>query len=467
MIPGGLIFVESRSLKYLAEACGGRLAQGMLNTAVARINTDSRRIERGDCFLALPGERFDGHDFVSEAARQGAAAVVVQAGRVPTLPEACAVLVVDNTRCALGQIAARYRRDFELPVVAVGGSNGKTTTKELLASVLQQKWVTLRSEASFNNEVGVPLTLLNLERRHQVAVLEAGTNHPGELAPLVRMIQPRWGVVTSLGREHLEFFGGLKGVVEEEGWLAELLPPDGRLWVNGDSPGMDELTRRARATVARVGFGSQNDWQATLMGMDETGIRFAVRSPRAEFAGEYRVGLLGRHQVTNALLAVAVSAELGLSRAEVERGLREGKPARMRMQLWKAGGVSVLDDAYNANADSMLAALQTLADLAGGGRKIAVLGEMNELGAASEAAHREVGQRVAALGIARLFAVGRMAPVLGAAARMAGLEAVGEFESVAAAGEAVRGFLQPGDWVLIKASRAARLERISEVLRAV
>jgi UDP-N-acetylmuramoyl-tripeptide--D-alanyl-D-alanine ligase len=212
------------------------------------------------------------------------------------LPD-CAVLTVDDTRAALGRLAAAYRRLFNLPVIAVGGSNGKTTVKELIASVLRQKLATLWSEASFNNDIGVPMTLLRLDKSHQAAVLEAGTNHPGELAPLVKMIQPKYGVLTNIGREHLEFFGDLAGVAEEEGSLAELLPAEGRLFINGDSEWTELITRRTRATVVRVGLGEKNDWRGRGLRLDKNGVTFRVETPKAEYSGEYRVNLLGRHQV--------------------------------------------------------------------------------------------------------------------------------------------------------------------------
>lgn len=376
------------------------------------------------------------------------------------------MLTVDDTRAALGRLAAAYRQEFDLPVIAVGGSNGKTTVKELMASVLRQKLATLWSEASFNNDIGVPLTLLRLEKTHQAAVLEAGTNHPGELAPLVKMIQPKYGVVTNVGREHLEFFGDVAGVAEEEGWLAELLPADGRLLVNGDSEWTEQIVRRTRATVVRVGLGEKNDWRAKGIRLDKNGVTFRVEAPKAEFNGEYRVNLLGRHQAVNALFAVAVSEELGLGRPAVRDGLAECKPAKMRMQFWEAGGVRVLDDVYNANADSTIAALETLCALPLQGRRVAVLGDMAELGAQSEAAHAEVGRRAAELGIGQLFAIGKMAPVMATAARKAGLSRVIEFADVEAAKNAVKIFLKSGDVVLLKASRASRLERIAETLKS-
>jgi UDP-N-acetylmuramoyl-tripeptide--D-alanyl-D-alanine ligase len=449
----------------MAEACAAELKRGSGEMSIQGICTDSRRAQTGDLFFAIRGERFDGHDFLNEVTTKGAVAVMVEREKIPAALPECAVLVVDDARRALGRLAAVYRGEFNLPVVAVGGSNGKTTVKELIASVFRQKWATLWSEASFNNDIGVPLTLLRLEKSHQAAVLEAGTNHPGELAPLVKMIQPKYGVITSIGREHLEFFGDVAGVADEEGWLAELLPPDGRLYVNGDCEWTEPVARRTRATVVRVGFGDKNDWRAKGIRLDKNGATFRVEAPVDEFSGEYRVNLLGRHQVVNALLAVAVSEQLGLGRSEVRDGLAGCKPARMRMQFWEAGGVRVLDDAYNANADSTVAALETLCDLPLQGRRVAVLGDMAELGAQSEAAHAEVGRRAAELGIGQLFAVGNMAPVMAAAARSAGLSRVIEFADVEAAKHAVKNFLKAGDVVLLKASRASRLERIAEMLK--
>ena len=453
-------------MKFVAEACAAKLKHGSADTCVQRACTDSRQAQAGDLFFAIKGEHFDGHDFLPEVAARGVAAVVVEREKVPASPPECAVLAVDDTRAALGRFAAACRRKFDLPVVCVGGSNGKTTVKELIASVLRQKLATLWSEASFNNDIGVPLTLLRLEKTHRAAVLEAGTNHPGELAPLVKIIQPKYGVITNIGREHLEFFGDLAGVAQEEGALAELLPEDGRLFVNGDNEWTEKIVRRARAGVVRVGLGERNDWRAKRIRPDKNGVTFRVAAPKMDWNGEYRVNLLGRHQVINALLAMAVSEELGLGRSAVRDGLAGCKPAKMRLQFWEAGGVRVLDDTYNANADSALAALETLCDLPLQGRRVAVLGDMNELGAHSEAAHAEVGRRAAELGIGQLFAVGKMAPVTARAARDAGLARVIEFADVEAATKAVRSFLKTGDVILLKASRAVRLERIAETLRA-
>lgn len=456
--------MDSRPLQFIVEACAGELKHGSPSAPVHSVCTDSRKVQGGDIFFALSGERFDGHDFIGEVLKK-AAAVVVARGRVPAQPGNCAVVVVEDPRQALGRLAAEYRRQFNLPVIAVGGSNGKTTTKELISAVLRQQLPTLWSEASFNNDVGVPLTLLRLSATHRAAVLEAGTNHPGELEPLVRIIQPGFGVITSIGREHLEFFGDLSGVVSEEAWIGELLPATGKLFVHADDEWVRHIRTRTKAAVLTVGLQDSHDWQARGLRPDKQGLTFSVEGPAVEFNGQYRVNLVGRHQALNAVMAIALGAELGLRREQIEEGLAECKPARMRLQVWEVNGVRVLDDAYNANADSMLAALRTLQDMPCKGRRLAVLGDMAELGHHSEAAHEEVGRRAAEMGVGQLFAVGKMAPVLARGARGAGLARVLEFTDVEAAALAVKQFVRDGDVLLLKASRATRLERISERLR--
>ncbi len=459
--------MQAGSLRGVVTACAGELIQGSPATSFARVCTDSRQLQPGDLFFALSGGKFDGHGFLDEVVRKGAAAAVIERNRAPAGWQGCPLIAVEDTRKALGRLAAQHRATFSLPVIAVAGSNGKTSTKELLASVLKQKLVTLWSEASFNNDVGVPLSLLRLEPAHQAAVLELGTNHPGELEPLINMARPHYGVLTNIGREHLEFFAGLEGVAREEGRLAELLPASGKLFLNGDDEWAERLALRTSASVVRVGFQEGNDWRASGLRANKQGAAFHVDGPRAEFVGQYRIHLLGRHQALNALFAIAVGVELGLSRDEIERGLQECQPAKMRLQLWELNGVLVLDDTYNANPDSMLAALQTFQELPCKGRRVAVLGDMAELGSHSHGSHEELGRRAAELGIAQLFAVGQMAPVMAQGARGAGLNRVLEFGDVDAAAAAVKSFVRSGDVLLLKASRATRLERITELLREV
>ncbi len=461
--------MEKRPLTFIAASCAAELIGGAAGASALDVCTDSRSAKPGDVFFAIKGEKFDGHDFVAEVAAKNVAAMVLEKSKIQNLNSKigiCPVLAVADVRLALGKLASAYRHGFSLPVIAVGGSNGKTTTKELIAAVLRQKFSTLWSEASYNNDIGVPTTLLRLAQNHTAAVLEVGTNHPGELGPLVQLIAPQFGVITSIGREHLEFFGDVEGVAQEEGTLAELLPAGGKLFVNGDDSWTDKIAARAKASVVRVGTGEHNHWRAKKIRLDKGGATFQVETEQKELAGEYRVNLLGKHSVTNALFAVAIGAELGLTRAEMVRGLAACEPAKMRMNFWEANGVRVLDDCYNANADSTLAALETLCGLPLHGRRVAVLGDMAELGVHGPAAHAEVGRRAAELKVGQLFAVGKMAPVMAQAARAAGLVRVFEFPEVEGAVKAVKSFLKTGDVVLLKASRSTRLERIAETLRA-
>ena len=457
--------MEPLTLRYVADACGGERFGGDDDLVIHRVRTDSREVAAQDLFVALEGERFDGHNFLQEAGARGATGVLARRDKVVVGTGHPACIAVDDTRKALGRLAARYRNDFDIPFIAIAGSNGKTTTKDMLASVLLQRYRTLWSRDSFNNNIGVPRTLLELERSHEVAVLEIGTNHPGELAPLVRMVQPQYGVITSIGPEHLEFFGNIAGVAEEEGWLAELIPAGGTLFVNGAAPEIGRIIERCRANVVTVGWGAASDWKARFLSMDERGVSFEVVGGARDCMGLYELNLLGRHQVLNALLVIAVAHELGLNQEEIRLGLAQCPPPKMRLQASNANGIWILDDTFNANVDSMRAALQTLHEFPCRGRRMAVLGEMAELGAQSLKAHAEVGRQAAAVRLDHLFTVGANAEGIGEAARSAGLAAVHHFSNAEEAAAAVRGFAREGDVVLLKASRAARLERVGERLR--
>lgn len=456
--------METRSLKWIGEACGGTVQAGFHDRWVNGVATDSRSVGEGELFIALRGERFDGHEFVGNVAGKGAGAVMVNADQLARVPGGCPAVVVEDTRHALGLLAAAYRREFDLPVVAVVGSNGKTSTKELVAGVMRRHRHTLWSQASYNNEIGVPLTLLRLESSHEVVVVELGTNHPGELAPLIEMAQPSVGVVTNIAREHLEHFESLEGVFEEEGTLCERLPARGKLLLNADDEWCARLVARSEASVWRLGASASADWWVSDVSAGPDGTLFNVKAPAAGYSGEYRVALLGRHQVFNALFAIGVGALFEVPQAEVREALEAAKPAPGRMQVRQGRGFTVIDDSYNANTDSMIASLDALAELPCSGRRIAVLGDMAEQGAHAEAAHGEVGRHAAAVGIDSLVAVGEMAEVTVGGAVSHGLSNAVAMKVVAGAADYVRQSVKPEDVVLVKASRDMRLERVVEGL---
>ncbi len=456
--------MEPLSLKRIAEYVGGAVS-GPAGGTVRRVVTDSRQVRPGDLFVALHGPRFDGHAFLGRAFDRGAVAAL---GEVDRLAAECphrSVVQVSDSREALGRLAAAYRRGFSLPIVAVAGSNGKTTTKELLATVLGRRFSTLASEASFNNDIGVPLTLLGIEPQHRAAVVEVGTNHPGELAPLLDLIRPGIGVLTSLGREHLEFFDDLDGVVAEESQLAAAIPPHGRLFVNADAPLLDTFLSRAKAPVARVGWGLSADWRILAARVDLGGSAFRLEGPRAEFDGEYFSPLIGVHQVVTAALAVAVGAELGLTQEQIREGLARGRPASMRLETHEFGSITVLDDCYNANLDSVIAALSTLRDVRGDRRSVAILGGMAELGRASDREHDEAGTAAALCDTDLLVTVGPWRGRMAASARAAGLAEVVECADLEEVRARADELLETKDVVLVKASRAWGFERLVQGLR--
>ena len=411
------------------------------------VSTDSRGAQRGNLFVALKGDNFDGHEFLDAVAASGAgAALVEKRGAAPgDLP----LIFVKNTRAALLQLASAYRREHRLPVVAVAGSNGKTSTKDILSSILGTRWKTLASQGSFNNDVGVPITLLGLDSSHEAAVVEVGTNHPGELAPLLQCVQPQTGVITNIGREHLEHFGGLEGVALEEGSLAEALPVDGALFIGGDGEWAGKVATRAMCRVVRLGTEAGLDWRLGPVRLGLDGTSFSVEAPQAGLSGEWKVSLIGR-----------------LGREEIQRGLLAVKAPKMRLQPLQSGPFTIFVDCYNANADSTIAALDTLSALPAPGRKVAVLGDMGELGETARDAHEEVGRAVAGAGVQLLVTAGALSRFTGEAARVGGLANVVQFDDVEHACAGIPALLRDGDWVLVKASRSARMERVVQSIEA-
>jgi UDP-N-acetylmuramoyl-tripeptide--D-alanyl-D-alanine ligase len=443
-------------LSEAAAVMAGRLAGA--DSEFTGVSIDSRTLERGQLFIALRGERFDGHAFVGAAAQKGAAAAVVEREGEHGLPQ----IVVRDAQAALTALARDWRRRSTALVIGVGGSNGKTTTKELLAGSLAGAGPTLATRGNLNNHIGVPLTLLRLEPAHRYAVVEMGANHPGEIAALAALAEPAIALVTNAGDEHLEGFGDLAGVARAEGEMYAVLPPSGVAVINADDP-FHELwrTMSSGGSVLRFGIDAPAEARATAIQSRIEQGRFVTHFELA-LAGEQarvRLGFAGRHNVLNALGAAAAAHAAGVGLATIVAGLGRVQPVAGRLQL-KPGprGAWLIDDSYNANPSSVRAGIDVLRSLPG--EHWLVLGEMAELGAQSEASHVGVGDYARRAGIARLFALGDAARHAVAAF---GVRAAWYDDAFRLADDVAAG-LAAGVNVLIKGSRVNRLERVVERL---
>ncbi len=432
---------------------------------VRRAAVDSRRVEPGMLFVALPGEHTDGHRFLADAVARGAAALLVTRDLADAELDAlataarggCSIVRVGDGIGALQALAAAWRRRFDPLVVGITGSIAKTSTKEAVATVLSRSLRVLRSEGNENNEIGLPLTLLRLEREHQVAVLEMGMYVPGEIAQLCAIARPAVGIVTAVRGVHLERAGSIDAIEAGKGELVESLPVTGTAILNADDPRVRGMAQRTRARVLTYGFDETADVSClavTSAGFD--GMRFRLRLP-GQPERPVRLPVLGRHGVHNGLAAAAAGVALGLDPVDIVAGLEQGWHAPHRDALRRIGPWLVVDDTYNAGPDSMASALDLLASLPG--RHVAVLGEMLELGPEAPALHRAVGERAAA-SCDLLFAVGDGGAPIAAGARGAGMppdRAIAVPDHAAALRE-LRARLLPGDVVLLKASRGLGMD---------
>ncbi|MGI6604581.1 MAG: UDP-N-acetylmuramoyl-tripeptide--D-alanyl-D-alanine ligase [bacterium] len=449
----------------IVQVTGGRLLSGHLDSTVTGFATDSRQIKPGDAFVALVGERVDGHNFVSSVLAGPAVAALVMA--VPEeLPPRKAVIQVEDTVSALLKLGAWYRRRFAVRTVAVTGSTGKTTTKDLIAAALNSKLCTLKNEGNLNTEIGLPLTLFNLGTQHEAAVVELAMRGPGQIARLAQVARPEVGVITNVGVTHIEVLGSQENIAAAKGELLDELPGSGLAILNGDDPWVRKQAVRSRARVAYYGMGAEVDFRATgveLLGSE--GLRFQVSGPCGK--GEVFLPLPGEFNVLNALAAVAVGHYFGLELSEIQKGLAAFRPSAMRLNLVKrSDGALIIDDSYNANPTSMRGALETLLQVAKGRRTVAVLGDMLELGSVAQEAHREVGRLVARLGVDVLITGGSLAAGIAAAARgeATAPKAVFVCADQEAAAKVAQEEVLPGDVVLIKASRGMRFETVVSAL---
>lgn len=447
-----------------ARVTAGDLLAGDEGKLIRGVSLDSRHTGPGDLFVALRGERVDGHSFVRDALHRGAVAALIQR-EVPFLKEE-ALLRVEDCQGALLDLAAWYRRRFNALTVGITGSTGKTTTKEMVASVLSQSFDVHKNKGNYNTEIGVPLTIFGLRPEQDIAVLEMGMRGLGQIRRLAQLAAPKIGVITNIGLTHLELLGTIESIAQAKGELLEELPTSGIAILNGDDVRLRQLSRKFAGRVIFYGRAKENDFRAlNIRSHKEQGISFTASTPLG--AKEIALPLPGRHNAVNALAALAVGASMKMTLPDMAQGLKQMLPTAMRLNISKTPtGVTIINDAYNANPTSMQSGLQTLKDMKGTGRAVAVLGDMLELGPAAARAHREVGESAADLKLDLLLAMGEWQDEVLAGAWGKGMSrekcrAGGHKKEVVAF---LQGWLHPGDVVLVKASRGMQLEDIAKEL---
>ena len=446
-------------LKDAVAACGGRYVgdEAALAREVSFVTSDSRTAAPGALFVAFRGERVDGHDFMADCLAKGAAACVSEREPVDATETPC--IVVESSLKAIGAIAAWHRKRFDIPVIGITGSVGKTTTKEMIAAVLSERFNTHRTEKNFNNELGVPWTLLRLDDAHQVSVVEMGINRFGEMRRLTNIVHPTIAVFTVIGEAHLEFLGDRPGVLRAKGEIFEGMGPDGLAVLNGD----DDLLAECHPAMRRVTYGKApaNDvWADDIRSDGVDSLRFTVHHARGAFEAE--VPGYGAHLVYAALAAAAVGLELGLSEAEIAAGLKQYRTVGNRARIIEAGRVRIISDCYNANPNSVRAAIDSMANIEG--RRVCILGDMLELGENGAALHRGVGAYAVAGGVDLVIGCGQIAKNIADGAKEAGGAAL-YFEDKSALIEALPGIIRPGDSVLVKASLRMAFDKIVEALQ--
>lgn len=447
--------MKSTTWRQFSQWTNGRLIAGNPDQTISGISTDSRTIRTGEAFAALPGDRFDGHDFVAKAEVMNCTGIIVNREWASSQSAAWphrAVLAVENTLTALQEIARNYRQQFDIPVVAITGSNGKTTTKDMTAKLLAKKFNVLATRGNRNNHIGLPLTLLDLAPDHDGLVVELGMNHLGEIDRLAEICAPEFGVITNVGPVHLEFLESVDNVYRAK---LELASHVDTLLVNGDDVRLVNEAQKRGPQIITFGTSSGCDYRVTeIFSNGRPGQKFFVNGQPAEIL------LPGQHNVLNAAAAIAVADQLGLNWTEITEGLREISLSDFRSEVLQTGRFTILNDCYNANPTSMKSAITMLLDYPAKNRRVAVLGDMHELGDSSRDWHFQIGEFVARNNINRLIAIGKDAEFLSEGALQAGMtrDQIDHCDSVDAALEIVKSRLEPDDVILIKGSRSMHLE---------
>ena len=445
------------TLAQAAKACGGKFngEESLLAQSVTGVTIDSRTVGHGSLFIPIRGERFDGHDFIKAAYDAGALCCLSEKPVEGQRP----YILVPSALDAFQMIAAFYRSLFPIPAVAISGSAGKTTTKELVAGVLSQKYDVLKNEGNLNNQTGVPLTILRLERCHEAAVIEMGMNHFGEIRNLARIVRPNICVITNIGEAHIEFLGSKEGILQAKTEMLEFMEPGGHIVVNGDDPLLAPLASRY-SNVVTVGLGEHNTVRAEdIVDLGLRGTRFTACCEGKKIPVHIRYP--GPHMVLNALTALAVGTLLGVGRDQIQAGISGYRPPAGRMNIVEAADITVIDDAYNANPSSMAASLSILAKAEG--RKVCILGDMFELGVGEAQYHHDIGQYAAKLGIDCIICVGRLAGHICEGAKEMGADTQ-HFEDREQLTAMLPSLIAPKDTILVKASHGMRLDTVADWL---
>ena len=455
----------------LVAATGGELLCEDRHRHFAQISIDSRKISPGDVFVAIIGDIHDGHSFLEDVIHRGIKGVVINKDKAKEIQisnwhdkNITGIAVEDTTR-ALGDLAAFHRNRTDASVVAITGSNGKTTTRNLTAAVMAPQFNTLSSFGNYNNQIGLPLTLLRLHQGHTWAVVELGTNGPGEIARLAEITSPEIGVITNIGPAHLEGLGSLEGVMHEKGDLLTKLRPDGKAILNADDPRIMKLAEQTDKAVVLFGLSENAMIRAEAVEENANGVSFTLVLPQKRVPVDLNIS--GQFMVSNALAAAAVGTVVGLSAERIKVGLENFSSAPGRMSYFQMpNGIHIIDDTYNANPDSMKAAILTLKALRADNRSILVAGDMLELGEQSASLHNRIGTLAGTSGIRRIYLTGEFAEAVAAGAQeshMNGRDIITGTKAEILAD--LKNYLKPGDWVLIKGSRGMRMEDIVKGLK--
>ena len=446
------------TLEEVARLSGGRLVKGDPAMAVDRLHTDTRTLAEGDCFVALHGDRFDGHTFVRDVKKHGAVAALVSNCVLPEVPEDLGLVEVADTLEGLQRFAGAYRSLLAVRTIGVTGSSGKTSTKELIAAVLRTKFKTKATKGNLNNHIGVPLTLVGLDEDDEFGVVEMGMNHPGEIAPLAKMTAPEIGVISSIGPAHIEFFKDQAAIAAEKAELLAALPKNGLAILNSDDEWSRRIADRSNAPVVWVGPGAESTWRGDELHIAADALTFRLSHGSESIM--VKLPVINRIMVGNALLAAAVGHSVGLTLEEIARGLESVQLPGARMQMLNVNGVWFMNDAYNANPASMKAALIALKEFPAAHRRVAVLGSMGELGQHATELHQEVGEFAATQEVEYVIAVGPHAEAYAAGALAGGIDTGKILKTLdaAEATTALKTIMRESDVVLVKGSHFMGLE---------